>query len=562
MHGPPLSARPPEPPRQHVRSRDPHIHPNRHANTYGHLDPHVHPNRLANRDGDCYPRPSTATPPLPTPTATPDFPVCTVTVDKVAFPSTAQIAGQIGVTLRLIGDCPGEIGAAVDVALVIDRSQSMCGDKLTQAQAAGQAFLDNMALPPDQVSVLSFAGTAMLHTGLTTNRTQATNALYNITCGGISRIDAGLNRSFDEMTGPRRVAGHTPAVLLLTDGNPEGTYADDVRTAAERLHDAGIQLYTIGLGADVNATLLREIATTPDRYYQSPSADDLTQIYSRLAGELRQVPAANINLTDVVAPQFQIVPGSFSGAATPQVNGQTLTWYLPRIEEGITEVSFAVRPLQCGAWPVNQAATASYDDNRGNRQTVPFPVPTVTVNGCVGELSDVYVRDNVQDTGVVPSQSPWWDSPDIWVRYLDDGGEQHQNPQAGQRNFIYAGVLNRGATTINAIDVTFYDGPRAGVWVAGGWTPLSITRRIPFIAPGGYAIVSIPWDVPNVAGHFCLRVHITAAEDPLVDYRVPWRTTRQRNLHVVEYPQPQAGVCRLEQTGLISDTVAFDVTTP
>ena len=125
-----------------------------------------------------------------------------MTVDKVAFPSTAQIDGQVGVTLRLTGDCPGEIGAAVDVALVIDRSQSMCGEKLTQAQAAGQAFLDNMALPPDQVSVLSFAGTATLHTGLTTNRTQAANALYNITCGGISRIDAGLNRSFDEMTGP------------------------------------------------------------------------------------------------------------------------------------------------------------------------------------------------------------------------------------------------------------------------------------------------------------------------------------------------------------------------
>ena len=174
----------------------------------------------------------TATPPLPTPTATPNFPICTVTIDKIAYPNPAQIDGQVGVTLRLTGDCPGEIGAAVDVALVIDRSQSMCGAKLTQAQAAGQAFLDNMALPPDQASIVSFAGTATLHTGLTTNRTQATNALYNITCGGISRIDAGLNRAFDEMTGPRRVAGHTPAVILLTDGNPQGSYVDDVRAAA------------------------------------------------------------------------------------------------------------------------------------------------------------------------------------------------------------------------------------------------------------------------------------------------------------------------------------------
>ena len=263
----------------------------------------------------------------------------------------------------------------------------------------------------------------------------------------------------------------------------------------------------------------------------------------------------------MVAPQFQIVPGSFSGAATPQVNGQTLTWYLPRIEEGITEVSFAVRPSQCGAWPVNQSATASYDDNRGNRHTLTFPVPAVTVDGCAGDLSDVYVRDNLQDTGVVPSQSPWWDSPDIWVRHADDNGEQHQNPQAGQRNYLYARVINRGTTTVTNIDVTLYYGASGlGLGWPAGWTQLPVTRRIPSIAPGGYAIVSIPWDVPNLAGHFCLRVHITAAQDPLLDYRVPWENNiAQRNLHVVAYPQPPAGACRLEQNGLVSDTVAFDV---
>ncbi len=150
------------------------------------------------------------------------------------------------------------------------------------------------------------------------------------------------------MTGPRRVAGHTPAVILLTDGNPEGTYADAVRAAAQSLHEAGIQLFTVGLGTDVNAALLREIATAPDHYYQSPAPADLAQIYSRLAGELRMAPAFNVTLTDVVAAQFQIVPGSFSGAATPQVSGQSLTWSIARLELGVNEVSFRVRPLQCG----------------------------------------------------------------------------------------------------------------------------------------------------------------------------------------------------------------------
>jgi Mg-chelatase subunit ChlD len=503
----------------------------------------------------------TATPPLPTPTATPDFPACNVFVEKTAYPSTARIDGQVGVTLKLIGDCPSEIGAAVDVALVIDRSASMCGDKLNQAQAAGQAFLDSMAFPPDQASVVSFASTAQLHTGLTGNRTQATNALYNITCGGLSRMDAGLTKAFEEMSGSRRVAGHTPAVILLTDGNPEGAYAEDVRTAAQRLREAGIQLYTVGLDADVNAALLREIATAPDHFYQSPSPDQLALIYTRLAGELRQAPAANINLTDVVGPNFDIVPGSFSGAALPTVSGQTLTWYIPRLEGGSTEVNFAVKPKACGAFPVNRSATASYDDNRGNRQSVTFPVPTVTVTGCEPDLTDVYIRDNLQDTGSVSSPSPWWNSPDIWIRHTDDGSTVHQNPQAGQRNYIYARVLNRGTTPVTNIQVNFFFGASGlGLGWPTGWTPLPTVRTIASIAPGGYAVVSIPWDVPSIAGHFCLRVHVSAPVDPILDYRVPWENNiAQRNLHAVAYPQPPAGECRFDANGMVSDQFRFDV---
>jgi streptogramin lyase/uncharacterized protein YegL len=505
----------------------------------------------------------TATPPLPAPTATPDFPRCTVAVDKLVYPGTARIDGQIGVTLRLVGDCPGQqVGSAVDVALVIDRSQSMCGDKLAQAQAGGQAFLDAMRLPPDQASVISFAGSANLHSGLTTSRSQAANALVNITCGGVSRIDAGLTRAFDEMSGPRRVAGHTPAVILLTDGNPEGTYADAVRAAAQSLHHAGIQLFTVGLGADANAALLREIATAPDHYYQSPAPADLAQIYGRLAGELRMTPAFNVRLSDVVATQFQIVPGSFSGAAAPDVAGQSLTWSIARLQEGANEVSFRVRPSQCGAFAVSQGATASYDDNRGVRHTVAFPAPTVTVTGCGGGAGDVFVRDNAGDTGVVASSPPWWDSPDIWVRHAQDGGLQHQNPQAGQRNFVYVRVQNRSAVTVSDIDVTVYYGLSGlGLGWPGSWIAMpGAPPRIASLAPGASAVVSIAWDVPNIAGHFCLRGHISAPLDPIVDYRIPWENNiAQRNLHVVAFPQPPAGQCRLPDGQPQQDLFSFDV---
>ena len=62
------------------------------------------------------------------------------------------------------------------------------------------------------------------------------------------------------------------------------------------------------------------------------------------------------------------------------------------------------------------------------------------MEGCGPQVTDVFIRDNNSDTGTIPSSVPWWESPDIWVRHADDGGTQHENPQAGQRNFVYARV--------------------------------------------------------------------------------------------------------------------------
>ncbi len=121
--------------------------------------------------------------------------------------------------------------------------------------------------------------------------------------------------------------------------------------------------------------------------------------------------------------------------------------------------------------------------------------------------------------------------------------------------------LNRGATTVSGITVTWYYGASGlGLGWPAGWTALSQTRTIASLAPGASAVVSIHWDVPNIAGHFCLRVHISAAADPIRDTRIAWENNiAQRNLHVVAYPQPPAGQCSFDQNGTATDQVRMDV---
>ena len=63
---------------------------------------------------------------------------------------------------------------------------------------------------------------------------------------------------------------------------------------------------------------------------------------------------------------------------------------------------------------------------------------------------DLFVRDNPVDTGAEPnSYSPsvgqTWDSPDIWVRHVQDDSLTHQNPIPDDTNYVYVKITNKGA---------------------------------------------------------------------------------------------------------------------
>lgn len=65
---------------------------------------------------------------------------------------------------------------------------------------------------------------------------------------------------------------------------------------------------------------------------------------------------------------------------------------------------------------------------------------------------DLYIRDNIYDTGKEPSPATlnYWGSPDIWVRSTDDGFENQEDemivydPQKEARAYCYFRVTNRG----------------------------------------------------------------------------------------------------------------------
>jgi len=209
----------------------------------------------------------TASPPPPTPTRTP---------------------GAIYLPLGLRESC--ELRAKpLDVVLAIDASASMAGDKLAAAKAAAHAFAGVVTMPTDHVAVIAFNETATTLIGLTGDRAAVDAAIDRITLAPGTRIDAGLAAARAELNGPAGRLDATRVIALLTDGRQDdGPERAEAEATAARA--AGIRIFTIGLGADVDGAFLARLAGMTGRYYAAPTPADLAAIYAGLADEARTCP--------------------------------------------------------------------------------------------------------------------------------------------------------------------------------------------------------------------------------------------------------------------------------
>jgi Ca-activated chloride channel family protein len=172
----------------------------------------------------------------------------------------------------------------MDVALVLDVSSSMLDEapsKLARATEAIRVFLERLD-QNDQVALVTFAGDASVVHRLTSDTDLVSQALAAVQTGETTRLDLGIEAAHGELAGSRSRSSATKVMVVLTDGIPNpvpGSVALEKAIAAKQI---GINLFTIGLGSDVDGALLRGMASVPEWYYEAPTADALMAIYSRL----------------------------------------------------------------------------------------------------------------------------------------------------------------------------------------------------------------------------------------------------------------------------------------
>ncbi len=137
----------------------------------------------------------------------------------------------------------------VDILLVVDTSKSMLTrdvkpNRLERTKLAVQDLLKK--LEGDRIGLMAFAGEAFMTCPLTSDYDGFLLSLNDLNADTIPQGGTNIAKAIDEaMKGYTDTAFKNKAIILITDGEEiEG----DALTAAKKAKDAGVKIYTVGVG--------------------------------------------------------------------------------------------------------------------------------------------------------------------------------------------------------------------------------------------------------------------------------------------------------------------------
>jgi len=179
----------------------------------------------------------------------------------------------------------------MSLAIVIDHSGSMQGEKIEKAREAARGLVERLG-ERDRVALIQYDDAAeTLVPSISvdaTGRQRLYAAIGSIQDAGGTNIHDGLVLGRDEVL-RSIVPGNVNRLVLLSDGNANVGVTDvgSLSRLAADASERGVRITTVGLGADYNEDLMEAVAENGrGRYYYVKDATTLDAVF---AGELKAI---------------------------------------------------------------------------------------------------------------------------------------------------------------------------------------------------------------------------------------------------------------------------------
>jgi Ca-activated chloride channel family protein len=235
---------------------------------------------------------------------------------------------ELNLLVRLTGT--GDVPAtrpALDLAVVIDRSGSMRGDKMRDVKTAALGLLDGLR-PDDTVSLISYSDDVQMH-GVRlamddAGRASVRAALLGLEADGGTALGPGLIQALGVTESGPRDDLRLAHLLLFSDGlaNVGEARPQVLGARAAEGFGRGVSVSTLGVGVDYNEDLMTRLADQGGgRYHFIQNSEAIAGILSDEMKGLVATVARGIGMTLSPAPGVEVgvifgYPTSHDGAVT------------------------------------------------------------------------------------------------------------------------------------------------------------------------------------------------------------------------------------------------------
>ena len=221
--------------------------------------------------------------------------------------------------------------AAVNVAIVLDRSGSMQGDKIKKAKEAAISAVDRLA-SQDIVSVITYDSNVQVLVTATkaTDKAAIKEKIASITIGGNTALFAGVSKGAAEV---RKFLDEEKVnrIILLSDGlaNVGPSSPGELGALGVSLMKDQIAVSTLGLGLGYNEDLMMKLALkSGGNHVFIENASELADIFNKEFDDVMSVVAQNVRIKIQVPEGIRPVRVLGNDA---DINGQNVETKLAQI---------------------------------------------------------------------------------------------------------------------------------------------------------------------------------------------------------------------------------------
>ena len=294
-----------------------------------------------------------------------------VDVDRGVLPAGSTEHAVVKIGLDCIRLPRRESRPPVNLALVIDRSGSMSGDKIARAREAALELVRRLA-PDDIISIIAFD--TQVQTIVPAQRVGDARGLEAAICSieaeGNTAIYGGVTRGAAEVRRHIEDGRYVNRVILLSDGlaNVGPSSPEELGRLGYSLMKEGISVTTIGLGLGFNEDLMTRLAQRSDgNTYFVENSSDLPGIFNKELGDVLNVVARRV-VIEIDFPEG-VRPVNFVGREG-SIRGQRAELTLNQLyggQEKFALIEVEVSPERAGAEREIARATVSYEDALNQR---------------------------------------------------------------------------------------------------------------------------------------------------------------------------------------------------